>query len=310
MERFRVISLDGGGVRGLVTAALLEQLMARVPDLLSRADLLAGTSSGGILALALASGRSPAHMRGLYLERSRQIFQRRAGEQTPDLVRHAGAFYDNRVLRRELKRELGAQTRLGDLSVPVMIPCFELDTRQPDPQMRSWQPRLIHTLDRDAPDAERLAWQVALYTSAAPGFFPSVDGFVDGGVFAPNPTLLASAELLRRHRAGVGPPLPALRVLSLGTGITPRFVSGRRRDWPLSEWVENGLLEMMLDGMTESTHRQAEALLGEAYQRVNAPLPPGEPFSLDAAPRLGDLLECARQADLCATLDWLERHWS
>jgi len=310
VERIRVISLDGGGVRGLVTATVLEQLMERVPDLLAQADLMAGTSSGGILALALASGRSPAHMRRLYLARSRQIFQRRAGEQTPDRVRHAGAFYDNRVLRRELKRELGTETRLGDLSLPVMIPCFELDTRQPDPQLRSWQPRLIHTLDGDGPDAERLAWQVALYTSAAPGFFPSADGFVDGGVFAPNPTLLATAELLRRHRARQGPGLPELRVLSLGTGVTPRFVSGRRRDWPLSEWVQNGLMEMMLDGMTEATHRQAEALLGEAYHRLNPPLPPGEPFSLDAAPRLGDLLDCARQADLSSTLDWLERYWS
>ena len=266
MDCYRVLCLDGGGIRGLVTAVLLQRLLRECPGLLGRAHLLAGTSSGGILALALAHGRHPSEMRRLYQEHSAAIFHRRSSDDAPDLVRQAGAVYDN------------------------------------------WRPRLFHTLDPQAGEADCLAWKVALYTSAAPGYFPSADGFVDGGMFAPNPTMLAVGHALHRDRSART--LDGLRVLSVGTGLTPRFVSGGRRDWPLAEWVQAGLLELMLDGMTAATDLQARALLGDGYHRLNPALPPGEPFSMDALGKLDELRECAESADLGPTLEWLARCWS
>ena len=306
MEPYRVLCLDGGGIRGVVTAVLLERLLREFPDLLSRTRLLAGTSSGGILALALAHGRHPSEMRRLYQEHSSQIFHRRSIDEAPDLVRQAGAVYDNRVLRRALKHQLGEATRLRDLGTDVLVPAFELDNRHADPVRRIWRPRLFHTLEAEAGEADRLAWQVALYTSAAPGYFPSADGFVDGGMFAPNPAMLAAGQALQQlpERS-----VERLRLLSVGTGLTPRFVSGGRRDWPLAEWVQAGLLELMLDGMAAATDLQARALMDGNYHRLNPTLPPGEPFSMDALGKIDELRECAEAADLEPTLEWLARCW-
>src|SRR5213079_261368 len=71
---YRILSFDGGGIRGLVTLAILKRLEAQIPNLIKRADLLAGTSTGGIIALGLAAGKSVDELISLYQDNGGKIF--------------------------------------------------------------------------------------------------------------------------------------------------------------------------------------------------------------------------------------------
>ena len=74
MGKYRILSLDGGGIRGVLTARLLERLAAAHPEFLPSVDLFAGTSTGALLAVALAKGRTPAELVQLYRKNGPRIF--------------------------------------------------------------------------------------------------------------------------------------------------------------------------------------------------------------------------------------------
>ena len=91
MSPFRIVSLDGGGIRGVLTAALLERLDIEQPGFLAQVDLYAGTSTGGILALALASGLTPTEARNLYERLGAKVFKDSFWDNLKDLGQVAGA---------------------------------------------------------------------------------------------------------------------------------------------------------------------------------------------------------------------------
>lgn len=90
---YRILSFDGGGMRGYLTLLLLERLTEARPGLLERADLLAGTSSGGLIALCLAAGRSPTHVRETFENCAPSIFADSIFDDVVDLGKVLGAEY-------------------------------------------------------------------------------------------------------------------------------------------------------------------------------------------------------------------------
>ena len=118
---------------------LLERLEKEIPGWLSKAGLLAGTSTGGIIALGLAHGVPLADIRALYEKKGREIFDDSWLDDLKDLGNLVGAQYDNKRLTRELKAIFG-EARLKDLKTPVLIPAFDLDNENPDASRRSWAP--------------------------------------------------------------------------------------------------------------------------------------------------------------------------
>ena len=178
MATFRILSLDGGGIRGVLTAAVLQRLEAQVPGLIDNADLIAGTSTGGILALGLAFGKSPKELRELYYTRCKDIFDDSFLDNIMDLGRLTGAEYGNRKLMGMIRSVVG-DVKLRDLKKKVLISSFDLDNEHPIPSKRTWKPKFFHNFDGDDNDGKLTAYKVALYTSAAPTYFPSVDGYVD-----------------------------------------------------------------------------------------------------------------------------------
>ena len=96
---YKILSFDGGGVRGVYSARLLERLSAAVPNLVSHSDLLAGTSTGGIIALGLAMNLSPAALVALYQDNAAKIFDASWTRELADLHGISGAEYDNSNLQ-------------------------------------------------------------------------------------------------------------------------------------------------------------------------------------------------------------------
>lgn len=130
MPTYRILSLDGAGIRGLLSIVLLDRLQRECPGWLRKVHLLAGTSTGGIIALGIAHGVPLADIRALYEQKGRDIFDDSWLDNLRDLGNVAGAQYGNKALTRELRRIFG-DARLKDLSKRVLIPAFDLDNPPP-----------------------------------------------------------------------------------------------------------------------------------------------------------------------------------
>ena len=107
MASYKILSLDGGGIRGLLTTIILERLNLLNPGWLDKVDLLAGTSTGGIIALGLAHGLTPTQLRNLYQMKGEKIFDDSWLDDLKDMGGLTGADYDNKNLKRELKKIFG-----------------------------------------------------------------------------------------------------------------------------------------------------------------------------------------------------------
>jgi len=193
---YRILAFDGGGVRGVYTAVLLQRLSTEVPGFINSVDLLAGTSTGGIIALGLASGRTPIELVSLYRDNAAKIFDSSWLHQLADLHGVSGAEYDNTNLAQILK-ELFGSLRLGQLSKKVLVPSFQLDNQEPQAGKRKWKPKFFHNYPGPDSDGSELVVDVALRTSAAPVYFPTYQVYVDGGVAANDPSMAALARSIR-----------------------------------------------------------------------------------------------------------------
>jgi uncharacterized protein len=307
---YRILSLDGGGMRGLITVTLLRRLEAAVPGWLDRVDLMTGSSTGGILAIGLAGGDRPEKLAELYTTYGRRIFRRTRRERWLALRGILRAGYDNGQLEAELRRHLGTK-RLSDFPRRLLVPAFALDNGNGQEAgehrgngRRSWGPRFFHNFDASG-DAE--AYKVALYTSASPGYFPAVDGFVDGGVCAYHPGA-AALTWVGAGRVGAEPPvsLAETAMLSLGTGTVDHYLPGDRYDWSLARWLPS-MLYLMRDGNLRLAEYQCRLLLGERYCRLSPRLQ--RTIASDQWACWDELEQIGQEADISATVAWLQAVW-
>lgn len=305
-DYYRILALDGGGIRGLFSAKLLERLDASRPGFLSKIDLFAGTSTGGLSALMLANGRSPAQIVDRFLSMGPRIFSTwgwiPAGLPVWFLLTFGLllAKYGNRNLRNFLIEEFGADTRLGDLHKQVLITSFDLDYGKDAKSRlrpgyhgnRTWKPKFFHNIPIEGSDEDELVVDVAMRSISAPVYFPSYQGFIDGAVAANNPSFVALMQAVYSSPAP-SPELNDVALLSLGTGNYDRFIPGQRLDWGIAQWSRR-LLEISLDSMSGMTDWQCRKLLDERYHRLNPDL--GKKIELDAT-KMRDLDYLKMQAE-------------
>lgn len=271
-DRFQILSLDGGGAKALFTASVLahfeEAYGGRVVD---HFDLIAGTSAGGIVALGLGAGLSPAEIADRYLELIAKVFPR-VRQRKWRLGRLVRPAYSGEVLREVLVEVFGERL-LGQSSKRLVVPSWDL---------QSGEVRLFKT-----PHSDRLVhdWKfkmvdVALATSAAPTYFPAAKAnsarLIDGGVFANNPSVFAIGEA----KSMLGVPLEAMRILSIGTMSPYTDNSDRLDNAGIGRWA-TAAVDVILTASSDSSNGLAEHLIGfDNFVRLNADVPPGL-FALD-----------------------------
>jgi len=307
MAKYRVVSIDGGGIRGLITTVLLQRIVATpgLENFLDSIDLIAGTSTGGLLALGIAKGLDLSQVRDLYIKKGPEIFHDAWLDNLVDLGKLLGADYDTKGLRREVGRLLG-NTTLGELNKRVLITAFDLDNEEPQDR-RTWKPKLFHNFEGPRNDRASLARDVSLYTSAAPTFFPSVDGYIDGGVFASNPAMCGLAQT-QDPRYDPTPPLGEVHLLSLGTGMSLQYIKGQSHDWGYIQWAKP-LIRLMLDGTTGIADYQCHQMLQGRYHRLAPVFPGGVNVPMDAVDKIPYLVEFAEALPLQDTINWLLQTW-
>lgn len=202
------------------------------------------------------------------------------------------------------------KTTLAQLKRRVLITAFDLDNESKKKASRAWKPKLFHNFPGNDSDGSELAYKVGLYTSAAPTFFPSVDGYIDGGVYATNPSMCALAQS-QDSDFKERPPLADVVLLSLGTGTSLVYIEGKELDWGYAQWAKQ-LVSQMLDGTAGIADYQCKQILGDRYHRLAPVFPPNISIPMDAVDRIPYMIEFAessKRVNLTATVKWLKRYW-
>jgi patatin-like phospholipase/acyl hydrolase len=308
---YLILALDGGGIRGLLEVVILQRLEEAVPGWLKRVDLLAGTSTGGIIALGLAHEKSLADIRQLYYEKGPYIFYYSWLHYLLHLGPIFGAKHKNNHLRKELDKQFGV-IKLKDLKKKVLIASFDLagdEAKQPDKTKRSWKPKFFHNFEGPDSDGDLPVVDVALYTSAAPSYFPTAGSFVDGGVAANNPAMAALAQTqdVRAFKEPIS--FNKIHLLSLGTGLKPTTIEQKNLDWGYFQWSTR-LLSIMFDGLGGIPDYQCKQILGEErYQRISPILPSDKNFDVDSVSQatLEALIELGSKADISGAVALLKK---
>jgi patatin-like phospholipase/acyl hydrolase len=293
---YRILSFDGGGIRGLVTLALLKRLEAQAPSLIRNADLLAGTSTGGIIALGLAAGKSVDEMIALYQDNGKDIFDDSWFDDIRDLGGLTGADYDQKNLGKLLKT-IFQDMQLKDLGKRVLIPSFNLDDGDPDEAKRTWKPKFFHNFPGEDSDGDELVVDVALDTSAAPTYFPTHGTYIDGGVVANNPSMAAVAQTQDSRNTDPAPPLDQIFLLSVGTGTNLSYIKGKNLDWGLAQWAKP-LVSLLLDASMGIADFQCHYILKQNYRRIAPVFPPDKNIKLDEWQRSQELIDFGTAAAL------------
>ena len=210
-ERFQILSLDGGGFKGLFSAAVLAKLEEKTEHKITdHFDLITGTSTGGLIAIGLGLGMSPKEIVQFYVQEGPKIFANTLGWRS--VLQWIGRkFPQNRLASALKSKSAFSQKLLGQSSKRLVIPTYNLGTDQVRVFKTPHHPRL--TTDLNIP-----AWKIALATSAAPTFFPACREInhmrlIDGGVWANNPAMVGVVEAVSMLNV----PLEAIKVFSIGT---------------------------------------------------------------------------------------------
>ncbi len=216
-QKRRLLCIDGGGILGTFPAAFLAELEQHLEHpIRSYFDLIAGTSTGGIIGIALALGHSAEEMLGLYEDKGPKIFGQDRGPVGNFVGRRLREIrwlyrnkYDSEALRNALQEVLGDR-RIGHARTRLVVPAWNPVAQSVYIYKTAHHPRL-------RTDYRSLAVDAALATAAAPTYFRQhitqrEVGLLDGGVWANNPVAIAAVEAI----GVLGWPRESLHVLSLG----------------------------------------------------------------------------------------------
>jgi patatin-like phospholipase/acyl hydrolase len=312
----KVLCIDGGGIRGLIPALVLAEIEQRTGRRIAElVDLVAGTSTGGILGCGLTrpgpGGRplySAQELAGIYVDEGPKIFHRSLLKRIFSVGGWIDERYEDDGLDAALVRYLG-EASLSEAMVDVLVTAYEISDR--------FAFFFRSARARNDPTYDFPLVQVARATAAAPSYFEPSEAtdvvgartypLIDGGVFAVNPSMCAYADVVAAGRAG-----ELELMLSLGTGEHTRaYTFEQTRGWGQLEWARP-VLDMVFDGVADTTEFVAGTLMGDRYVRLQTDLntasddlDDASERNLDALHKEAELLIAASEAELdhvCAIL--------
>jgi uncharacterized protein len=286
MDKYRVLAMDGGSMtgNGFVTAGLLQGMQAELgsdtPSFLDDVFLFSGTSAGAFNAAFLAKWEHP----GDALPHIIEFWELIMNADNPmdgfsvcrivNAVAGQAAFISTRKLETFFQDYFG-DMRLGDLKQKVTISSFQLDNG--NPKLRTWKPKIFNNFDGD-PDCDEKVADVLMRSSSPPLVDPVYQGYVDGGIVANNPSMIALAEVLTRVLHKTPDTLPDIVMLSIGNARIPKYLEtlivNNVTDWGYQKWLLNpsdplALLTMFMDAGTLTVNYECARLLGNRFFRID-----------------------------------------
>ena len=268
-----ILSIDGGGIRGIIPATFLMELERRTgKSICNLFDIIAGTSTGGILAVALTvpdgQGKpkyTAEQIRAAYFEYGDAIFHRRLLHSVSTLGGFLRPTYSPHALELVLGQHLGS-SRLHSTLTEILVTAYDIGDSNP------WFFKTSFAKENRNPVDDPLLSQVVRATTAAPTYFPPVSlddhCLIDGVVFAGNPALCAYAQARNMF-----PLENEFLVVSLGTGVQEHDrLCSEIRNWGTAEWA-GSIIGIMLNASSESVNYQMRTLVGSKnYHRFQVKL--------------------------------------
>jgi patatin-like phospholipase/acyl hydrolase len=285
-NKFCILSIDGGGIRGLIPAKVLAELESELQKvspgkkLYEHFDLICGTSTGAILAIAIALGIPASELVEFYKEHARIIFPKWYLKVLPRSARAVvTSIYSNKKLRKKLEEVYsaangGTAPLLHDLKTSVCIPVFNGN----DGQINVLKTRHHEDYNRDY---KLPAHEVALSSASAPIYFPPHTfrfsnehgngvnvNMIDGGVFANNPALIGVLEATEKLEQNFGD----IRLLSLGTGKGKHIIKTGWKPKDMWYWLlpKPRLLDIIFDSQSQITEQYLNFLQRTGVKQNNA----------------------------------------
>ncbi|MDB5274453.1 MAG: hypothetical protein JWO58_2820 [Chitinophagaceae bacterium] len=285
-KKFRILSIDGGGIRGLIPAKVLMELEHELektdPDkkLYEHFDLICGTSTGAILAIAIALGIPASDLVDFYKINAKMIFPKWYLSVVPTKARaFVTSIYSNKALRSKLeevyKSANGGRTPLLlDLKTKICVPSFNGN----DGQINVFKTR--HHADYIR-DYKLPAHDVALSSASAPVYFPPHSfsfsnehgsgkniNMIDGGIFANNPSLIGILEATEK----LGHKFSEISLLSIGTGKGKHVIKTGWKPKDMWYWLfpKPRLLDIVLDSQAQITEQYIN-FLKRLCEKTNDP---------------------------------------
>lgn len=279
-SKFRVLSLSGGGIRGVFTASFLAKLEEltgrRVAD---HFDLIVGTSTGGLIALAMGLEQQPASIRDFYLTHGSAIFP-----QAKRMKRWFGGEqfiypkYDGVGLRDAVQKRVGTEPILGKSVRPLVINTFNAAKGAPQCFKTRHHARYLN-------DWQMPAWEVGMATAAAPVFFRAFQhhsgtDYIDGGVWANCPVLVGVIEAM----SAFDKPGEDIDVLTIGTTRSPFSVAHDARKggaWQNLSMVNRRVIDLLMEANRAAAMNMAQLLVGrDSLMEIDSVVEPGR-FEMD-----------------------------
>jgi len=287
-NKFKILALDGGGFRGAYSSHLLKRIEEEFTvNWLSDFNLLAGTSTGAIIAAGLALGMPASEIRDLYKKYGQDIFKK-------STIPRLGLFaskYKNVGLHKILVSFFG-EAKLGDIKTPLIIPATDIGNGCVHVFKSTYHNKFFR-------DKDVLVSEAVLASCSAPTFFPPtlISGdqpylLADGGLWANNPSLVAAIDAKRRLCAK----LEDLRILSIGTGQSNKFYSIKnfknRRffGWGIAtKWGRGKIVEMLFSLQSQNANNMLGLLL-DRDQILRFNFESEKKLPLDAPEEFDDLI--------------------
>ena len=270
-KQIKILAIDGGGVKGVASSKFLETLeLSGNFSLYDKFDMIAGTSTGGLVALYIAAKQATgSQCVELFSEiNSNRIMNKSFWDET--LPMQTSPKYDG-VGKTKVITENFGNTLLGDVEKKVLVTAYDIILR-----------RIVVFKSFGGTDCEYnpSVIEVAEATSAAPTFFPTVKTtdspprwLIDGGMAANNPSMCALVEAMK-----LGYKPEQIKILSVGTGVQVRGkdkadnIGEKSQEWGSVDWFFNGIMEHFFAANTSATTYHCQKILGDNFLRVNGPL--------------------------------------
>ncbi len=296
----KILTFDGGGIRSVFSARILQRLQMSHSDFLDKTDLIAGTSGGAIVGCALAAGLAPGDVVRLFSERGDEIFTPSSlSDDIEDLWDLAGAKYENKGLKRVLSDVFKDQT-IGSLKKKVLVTSFDL--RHPSGR---WQPAVFQNIGGPSQALELSIVDAVMRSTAAPTYFPVYQKYADGGVWGNHAGMAALSAALNPFVGNAR--FDQVSVLSIGTGRNPARLRTAKNDLGALDWLKNGVVDLLLDSSMEAIDYYLKSILGPRYFRLQIDLP--SEIKLDDIDEIQTMIEFADKYNGEELKAWMQGFW-